>query len=67
MIFFYYENNQARHNLKELCNWWTEIQEANEDEQLAMCRNVSKGKRKKNIEKEKSFSIKYESGICWFR
>lgn len=39
--------------LKELCNWWTEIQEANEDEQLAMCRNVSKGKRKK-ISKKKS-------------
>ena len=33
--------------LKELCGWWTDIQEASEEEQLLMCKNLSKGKRKK--------------------
>lgn len=34
--------------LKELCQWWTDIQTASEEEQLAMCKNVSApGKRKK--------------------
>lgn len=42
--------------LKELCDWWTEIQKVNEDEQLAMCRNVSKikGKSKSTSKKERS-------------
>ena len=38
--------------LKELCDWWTDIQQVDEEEQLVMCKNVSKGlgkgKRKKN-------------------
>ena len=42
--------------LKELCDWWTKIQTANEDEQLAMCRNTSKGtgKKKRSSKKVKS-------------
>ena len=39
--------------LKELCDWWTEIQKVNEDEQLAMCRNLSKGKSKKKKSSKK--------------
>ena len=37
--------------LKELCQWWTEIQTVSEEEQLAMCKNISaprKGKAKKS-------------------
>ena len=42
--------------LKELCDWWTKIQTANEDEQLAMCRTASKGngKKKRSSKKVKS-------------
>ena len=32
--------------LKELCDWWTDIQKVDEDEQLLMCKNISKGKGK---------------------
>lgn len=41
--------------LKELCDWWTDIQEVSEEEQLAMCKNFSKGKgtRKKKSTKKK--------------
>ena len=43
--------------LKELCDWWTEIQKVNEDEQLAMCKNFSKGKGKgKKTSKKKNFT-----------
>ena len=43
-------------HLKELCDWWTKIQTANEDEQLAMCRTASKGmgKKKRSSKKVKS-------------
>ena len=34
--------------LKELCDWWTKIQNVSEDEQLTMCKNLSKGKKKKS-------------------
>ena len=42
--------------LKELCQWWTDIQEVSEDEQLAMCKKLSsmsknKGRRKKRSKK----------------
>lgn len=34
--------------LKELCDWWTSIQEVDEEEQLKMCKNLSSiGKRRK--------------------
>ncbi len=33
--------------LKELCDWWTKIQTISEDEQLLMCKNVSKNSKKK--------------------
>ena len=41
--------------LKELCDWWTKIQTVSEDEQLAMCKNVfkGKGKKKRTTKKEK--------------
>ena len=38
--------------LKELCDWWTDIQKADEEQQLMMCKNVSSGK-KKNKRKKK--------------
>lgn len=36
--------------LKNLCDWWTKIQEVNIEEQLAMCKNISHGgkQRKKS-------------------
>lgn len=42
--------------LKELCQWWTDIQEVSEEEQLAMCKKLSsmgknKGRRKKRSKK----------------
>jgi len=39
--------------LKELCEWWTDIQKADEEEQLMMCKKLSqgKGKRKKTSKK----------------
>ena len=47
--------------LKELCQWWTNIQEVGEEEQLAMCKKLSsmgkmgkgknKGRRKKSAKK----------------
>ena len=40
--------------LKELCDWWTEIQKVSEEEQLAMCKNVSKGKGKKKRTSKKT-------------
>ncbi len=44
--------------LKELCDWWTTIQTADEEQQLIMCRNVhtnkGKGKRKKTFKNNKS-------------
>ena len=42
--------------LKELCDWWTKIQNASEEEQLTMCKNLSKGhgKRKKKPKKFKT-------------
>jgi len=33
--------------LKELCEWWTDIQKVSEEEQLVMCKNLSKGKGKR--------------------
>ena len=33
--------------LKELCDWWTEIQKVTEEEQIQMCKNAAKGKTKK--------------------
>ncbi len=44
--------------LKELCDWWTTIQIADEEQQLMMCKNVSSGgkknKRKKTFKNNKS-------------
>lgn len=41
--------------LQELCLWWTDIQKASEDEQLAMCKKLSSfGKRKKHKKKSKA-------------
>ena len=40
--------------LKELCDWWTEIQKVSEEEQLVMCKNVSKGNRKKKRTSKKT-------------
>ena len=42
--------------LTELCDWWTEIQKVSEEEQLAMCKNVSKGNRKKKAKKKTNAS-----------
>lgn len=48
--------------LKELCDWWTDIQKVSEEEQLAMCKKLSamnkgkgkkKGKRKNPSDKPK--------------
>ncbi len=39
--------------LKELCDWWTRIQTANEEEKLLMCKNLSRGQRKKSSRKKK--------------
>ena len=33
--------------LKELCDWWTQIQKVTEEEQIQMCKNAAKGKTKK--------------------
>ena len=41
--------------LEELCHWWTDIQKASEDEQLAMCKKLSSfAKRKKYKKKSKA-------------
>jgi len=40
--------------LKELCDWWTRIQKVDEEEQLLMCKNVSKKSRKKKTKKKQS-------------
>ena len=39
--------------LKELCEWWTEIQKVDEEQQLMMCKKLyqGKGKRKKSSKK----------------
>ena len=37
--------------LKELCDWWTKIQTVSEEEQFAMCKNVSKSKKKRSSKK----------------
>ncbi len=40
--------------LKELCDWWTEIQKVSEEEQLAMCKKLSSGtRRRKSAKKNK--------------
>ncbi len=39
--------------LKELCDWWTRIQTVNEEEKLLMCKNLSRGQRKKSSRKKK--------------
>ena len=49
--------------LKELCDWWTEIQKVSEEDQLVMCKNVSnldrkKGKGKKSAKKKKAKIVK---------
>lgn len=33
--------------LKELCEWWTDIQKVSEEEQLVMCKKISRGGHKK--------------------
>lgn len=39
--------------LKELCDWWTDIQTVSEEEQLLMCKNFSKGKAKQKKKPKK--------------
>lgn len=41
--------------LKELCEWWTAIQKVGEEEQLTMCKNISKmNKPKKKTHRKKT-------------
>jgi len=39
--------------LKELCEWWTNIQEVSEEEQLLMCKNLPRGQHNKSSRKKK--------------
>jgi len=39
--------------LKQLCEWWTNIQTVSEEEQLLMCKNLSRGQSKKSSVKKK--------------
>lgn len=51
--------------LKELCEWWTDIQTVNEEQQLLMCKNISsigknKGQGKKSSSKNKKIIKEHE-------
>ena len=47
--------------LKELCDWWTDIQKVSEEEQLAMCKKLSSGYSSKKKGKKKKSSTKVKS------
>ncbi|MCW8986344.1 MAG: polynucleotide adenylyltransferase PcnB, partial [Gammaproteobacteria bacterium] len=50
--------------LKELCEWWTDIQQVSEEEQLTMCKKVTMGghKKGKRPPKKKKLKIVKENG-----
>ena len=56
--FLLLREQSGEHQLKELCDWWTKIQTVSEEEQFAMCKNVSKTKGKK---KKSSNKVKHSS------
>ena len=52
--FLLLREQSGESQLKELCDWWTKIQKVSEEEQLLMCKNVSKKSRKKKSKKKQS-------------
>ncbi|MFK5915691.1 MAG: polynucleotide adenylyltransferase PcnB [Woeseiaceae bacterium] len=51
--FLLLREQSGENQLKELCDWWTKIQEVSNDEKIDMCHQVSKMNRKKSSKKKK--------------
>jgi len=55
--FLLLREQSGESQLKELCDWWTDIQEVGEEEQLAMCKKLSSMGKHKNKRRKPSKKV----------